>query len=235
MKQHKRRDRIEKWEAENRMVLRRLQAAGCPVPAGDDCSPPPDLTIEVCNPEQTRAYDFRASTEYVFALRITNNSYALLEVWKHKCQLPWPAPMIWPRIDMNEREVYRLPSGREFPYDTVLNHYIGGLGKLEPGKSREGFLLAFSPCRRIDADCPHGTVFPAELSIFDQYGRRHRSLVEMVADRTATINRPAFQQRRGKGLFDDGSEAGDIMRGEIASPWPERKDLPPEPQGIRLR
>ena len=54
--------------------------------------------------------------------------------------------------------------------------------------------------------------------------RRMPSLVDVVADRTATINRPAFQQSRGKGLYDDGSEAGDIMRGENASPWPGKKD-----------
>ena len=230
MNHHKRGDRIEQREVANRMLLRRLRAAGCPVPAEDDCSlPPPYLTIEVCNPDQTRAYDFCASSEFVFAVRITNHSYAPLEIQQFKCRLPWLVAVTLPRIDMKEAEKYRLPSGLEFPCDTVLNHRVAELGKLEPGEHREGLLLAFSPRRRLDAECLHGSVFPAELSIFDQYGRRHRSLVDMVADRTATINRAAFQQRRGKGLFDDGSE------GEIASPWPERKDLPPEPQDIRAR
>ena len=234
MRERKRSYRIEKREAEKRMVLRRLRAAGCPVPAGDDCSPPPDLTIEVCNPEQTRAYDYRTSTECVFAVRIKNNSYARLEAWKFRCRFPWPAPMIWPRIDMKERKVYLLPSGREFPGDTVLNHCIGELGKLEPGEQREGLLLAFSPRRWIAAECLHGSVFPAELSIFDQYGRRHRSFVEMVADCTATIDWAALK-RTGKGLYDDGSEPGDITREEVANPWPERKDLRPDPQGVRAR
>jgi hypothetical protein len=207
MKKRKGEDLIKERRAENRALAQRLQAAGCPVPAEDECSPQPDLTIEVCDPKQTRAYDFPSSAEYVFAVRVTNHSYARLEIQEFKCQLPWPDAMIWPRIDMNETKVYRLPSGRQFPCDTVLNHCIGELGKFEPGETREGLWLAFSPCRRIDADCLHGTPFPAQLSVFDQYGRRHRSLVEIVADRTATMKLPAFQQRRGKGLYNDGSEA----------------------------
>jgi len=211
MKRHNREDLVRKREAESRALMRRLRAAGCPVPAEDDC-PRPDLTVAVNSSQQTRAYDFRTSTEYVFVVRITNQSYARLEIQRYKLRLPWPVPNpIWlsdPRVHLPEAQVYRLPSGREFPYDQVLNHRMGKLGTLEPGEAREGVLLAFSILRRISDEYLHGTPFEAELSVFDQYGRRHRSLIEMVADRTATINLEVMKRPRGKGLCDDWLEAG---------------------------
>jgi hypothetical protein len=121
------------------ILFRELVAAGCPMPSETvSLNPTPqDLTIEVSRPELTIAYDRRAGTEYVFALRITNHSYARLVLQGFRARAPWPGRLCFlgdPRIHMPERQVYRLESGREFPYDEVLNHRIHKHGELNPDK-----------------------------------------------------------------------------------------------------
>lgn len=87
----------------------------------------PDLLIEVSRPQLTIAYDMRAGTEYVFGVRITNQSYASLVLQRFRCRLPWSANVLFPgdpRIYMPERECYRLESGRKFRCEDVLNHRV---------------------------------------------------------------------------------------------------------------
>jgi hypothetical protein len=163
----------------------------------------PDLTIEVTRPELTRAYDMRGGAEYVFAVRITNRSYARLEMHRFSARVSWHARLLWPgdpRIYVPENHVYRLESGRTFPCAEVLNHRVRARGGLEPGESCEGLLLAYNMFHPICRYIMHGSLEPVKLSIVDQYSRRHLSYIEITVDRTATM-RP-ITPRRGKGLFE---------------------------------
>lgn len=112
-------------------ILRRLRAAGCPLPSEDERNGITDLTIEVSRPELTRCYALRAGAEYVFGLRITNHTYGSLVLQRFAGRMDWPAALIFPvdpRIYMPETQVYRLESGRKFPCADVLNHRVGERG-----------------------------------------------------------------------------------------------------------
>jgi hypothetical protein len=186
-------------------VVRRLRAAGCPMPSGEKDERPIGLTIEVNRPELTKAYAIRAGAEYVFAVRITNHAYRSLVLQRFTGRMDWPAALIFPvdpRIHMPETQVYRLESGRKFPYTEVLNHYVGERGILDPGKSIEGILLAYTMLREIPKYYSQEWAAPAQLSIIDQFGRRHASFINISVDRTANIRPGMLIQRPRKGLFD---------------------------------
>lgn len=119
--------------------------------------------------------------------------------------MDWPAALIFPvdpRIHMPETQVYRLESGRKFPYTEVLNHHVGERGILDPGKSIEGILLAYTMLQEIPKYYFHDWSAPAQLSIIDQFGSRHVSFIDILVDRTANIRPGMLIQRARKGLFD---------------------------------
>jgi hypothetical protein len=145
------------------------------------------------------AYDRRAGTDYVFAVRITNHSYALLVLQEFRAHLPWRGRVQFfedPRRYTPEKKVYRLASGHEFPYDEVLNHRIHLQGLLEPRQSLEGLLLAHTISHRIPFEILHGTIAPAELCAVDQFGREHHSEIEITIDRSATLPSWVFAPSR---------------------------------------
>jgi hypothetical protein len=164
-----------------------------------------DLTIAVSKSELAVAYDRRASSEYVFPVRITNHSYAHLEVCKFRAGMPWKRRLFLladTQPYSPEMEGYRLESGRTFPRMEVLNHRMGECGGLGPGESMEGVLLGLQIFCRIPFDYLHGTIVPAEISVVDQFGRRHGSEIEVRIDRSATM-RPLIRRPRGTSLFED--------------------------------
>jgi hypothetical protein len=186
-------------------LLRRLRAAGCPIPSDDERDPLTDVTMEVSRPELTRCYALRAGAEYVFGLRITNHSYGSLVIQRFAGRMHWHARLFWPidpRIHMPETQVYRLESGRKFPCADVLNHRVSERGILEGGESMEGILLAYSMLHEIPKYYLHDSSVPARLSVIDQYGRRHVSIIDISVDRTANIRPGMLIQRPRKGLFD---------------------------------
>jgi len=187
-----------------------------------------DLVIQVSKPELTVAYDGRAGTEYVFSVRVTNHSYSSLMVQEFRARFPWRAYLYWPgdpRIYTPEREVYRLESGRNFPCDEVLNHRLGERGVLNSGESMEGLLLAYTMFDRILPDCMHGTTAPVRLFAKDQFGRKHRSEIEISIDRSATM-RQMFLRSRGTGLYGDDGGVRPVV---FSQPKPE----PPNSIGER--
>ena len=186
-------------------LFQRLLAAGCPTPFQMERESRPDLTIEASRPEITIAYDGRAGTEYVFAVRVTNHSYFTLAVQQFRGRPPGGGRLWWlgdPRIHMPERKVYRLPSGREFRCNQVLNHCVRERGALAPGDSLEGVLLAYTMFHRVPFEFLHRTKAPASLFVVDQYGRKHRSEIEILVDRTATM-RPLIRKPGRTSLFDE--------------------------------
>jgi hypothetical protein len=184
-------------------VFRRLLAAGCPMPLQIDDKTPADLTLALSKLELAVAYDRRASSEYVFPLRITNHSYARLQVCGFRAGMQWNRRLFLlaePQRPSPEVDGYRLQSGRTFPRGEVLNHRIGECGGLAPGESMEGVLLGFQIFGRIPFDYLHGTFAPTTISVFDQFGRSYRSEIEVRIDRSATM-RPLLRRPRGAGLF----------------------------------
>jgi len=130
--------------AVDQILIRRLRAAGCPMPEDCEDDPMPGLVAVVSRPKMTRVYVIPGWAEYVLPVRITNHSYDCLEVQKFECNSCWPTRLIGqpgPRICGPGKPAYRLPgSGRTFPYESVLNHRRG---RINPGDSMEGILLAF--------------------------------------------------------------------------------------------
>jgi hypothetical protein len=204
--------------------IRRLPAVGCPVPPENHYSRAPDLVVEVRKPERTQAFDFLHSTEYILAVRFTNNSYAWLTVNDIVGRPPWEDEnFFWlmdPRRDAPEKKSYSMPSGRKIPYASVLNHCIGKM-ELAPGESRKGILLAWSLDTRIPADCLHDETFPLYIALFDQFGRSHLSVIEVRVNRSATMRRPDRTKAYGGGLYAGGEL--EIRRAPIVGGAPTEK------------
>lgn len=211
---------MKKRNAVDPILAQSLRDVGCPMPEDCEDDPMPGLTIVVSRPEITRAYVMRGWVEYVFAVRITNDSYVPREIQKFECRFPWSERLIWlvdPRIYRTEQQPYRLPqSGREFPCKMVLNHRTGRAGSINPEESLEGLLLAFRKCQRFPDECFAGPVIPAELSIVDEYGRRHFSQIEVRVDRTAIINSLKLARPQGRGLYDISESQASVMVREQA-------------------
>jgi hypothetical protein len=180
----------------DKVYIRRLLAVGCPVPTEEEeTQPVQDLIVEVLRPEQTVAYVARSGAELLLPLRITNHSYGPLGIDRVECSPPWDDELFTvlgdPRRYTPEMQTYRMPSGREVPYESALNHSLCK-GALEPGESREGILLAISMCTRIPMEYLHGETFLVTVVLVDQYGRSHYSTIEVLVDSSAMIRKPSI-------------------------------------------
>jgi hypothetical protein len=205
-------------------IARRLLAAGCPIPFGkeQDEVPEPDLTFEVTQPSLTRAYDSRAGVEYVFAVRVKNQSYTRIQIQRFSAWAPWRCHLYWPGVPHGIKpkdHIYRLESGRKFPSANVLNHRVGDRGNLEPGAKWEGLLLAYSMFSPIPSDFWHNEFHEARISARDQYGRWHSSWLEMQIDRTATMRPPSVRQP-GTGLFGTAESGANPISFSVYVPGP---------------
>src|ERR1700682_443715 len=208
--------------AVNQILIRRLRAAGCPMPGDCEDDPIPGISIVVSRPEITKAYVLRRCIEYVFAVRISNDSYVPLELQKFECQLPSNTRLIWltdPRIHTPEKQTYRLPeSGKEFPCKMVINYLTGRSGIIRPGDSVEGVLLALRMGRVVPEDYLAGPVIPAEVSLVDQQGRKHSSPIEVNIDRTAIITSLKRIRRHEWGPHGAAESQASIVARELEQP-----------------
>ena len=125
-------------------LVPRLRAAGIPMPGNEEQEEEdaqPALRIELSRPGITKAYDTRAGSEYVFGIRITNHSYAPVQVERFKVDMEWRSNLILlsdPRLQRPDTLVYRMESGRRFPWADVVNYRVRERGTLDPGQEWEG-------------------------------------------------------------------------------------------------
>jgi hypothetical protein len=210
--------------ARNPDVTKRLLAVGCPLPQNDASELQPTLLIEIRNSEVSRICDYQCHVEYVLDLRLTNRSYAEIVISRYKCRPPWPDPyftFITDPTKDNKNFEHRssmgmpipevleatLPSGRRFYRADVLNDRKGESGKIKPGECLEGVLLAWGMYASVPGDYLHGHPAFVEITVVDQYERRHGSTIEVLVDRSATM--PVIRKLISKGLFEDDDEVED--------------------------
>jgi hypothetical protein len=188
--------------SEKRMITARLQAAGIPVLGKDYSAVKPDLTVQFL--KGSRAFALKMGSEFIFEVRISNNSYATVQLNKlhgHLLEANWR--LIFqgdPRQHVPDCRSYRMLSGRNVRYNSVLNYRLGD--EIAPGASIEGKLLALSITGTIPEEYAHGMSVPLELVLKDHYGRRHASTIEVLVDRSATMSKPEVFNRTGRGLYD---------------------------------
>lgn len=184
-------------------LLRRMRSVGCPMPEEDEIEPLPGLTVEVSQPQLTRARDQRRNAEFVFGVRISNNSYNDLAMTKIMCTLPWKARLAWlvdPRLCRTGKGPYRFSSGLEFGRKTVLNHRVGPSCVIKSGAKLDGIFLGVAT-DTIPRYFSCGLKMPVRLLIVDQFGTKHRSGVDILVDRTATAL-PLQPRPRRSTLYD---------------------------------
>jgi len=210
-----------KMEVHDHSLTTRLLAAGCPVARVDErADVPAVISIELNQPGLTKAYNHPCSAEYLFDIRVTNHSYVDLQIHRFECELDWDSKMTWqrdPRIHDPKALVYRLPSGTEFSCEKVLNHCTGRSGMIRPGESLKGVLVGLDMRRKIPFDYLLATGIPAGLSVFDQFGRRHRSVVEFECDRTALTKRLRTTYT-GAGLYERDTSTQPRKRMNLSAP-----------------
>jgi hypothetical protein len=187
---------------EKRTDCARLRAAGIPLPPEEQSVMNPDLRV-VCL-KGSRAFTMKMGSEFLLNLRITNDSYADLQIEKLQGRLLAANGWLEFQGDSMEhhrdRKTYRTPGGRYVRHKSVLNHRLRR--KIAPGASVEGKLLAFSFTGEIPGEYLHGERVPLELILTDQYGRRFPSIFGATVDRSATMAKPEVVSRVGRGLYD---------------------------------
>jgi hypothetical protein len=193
---------MEKKPKKDLAIVMRLRAAGCPMPTSNYCDTLPGFRIASREQDATKASVLRGWVEYVFDVTITNVSYADLQIQTFKAFV-WETRLEWARpVDLDGTPFYRMPgSGREFPFDTVLNHRQGRLGVIHGGETLAGTLLAYRECAGVPDEGLAGPVIPADLCIVDNTGQEHFSEIEVGVDRTVLIDALRLRVRPELGLF----------------------------------
>ncbi len=218
---------MKKIEPDHDVIVRSLQAFGCPVSQMVSTGEP-NLRVEQPSPSRVFVFHPRGQDEFVFPLTITNTSYAPLTLCDFECRLPWVAMRVqWLLQATPESENFRLPSGRVFPRSTVLN-CTEQQRKLDCNESLTGVLLGLAD-RGFPDDYLHGQEFSAELITTDQHGRRHVSEIVVVVERTLQMAGLDFTRRRKSTLFEPlrsplaiqsqearDWEQGDLIDGELS-------------------
>ena len=191
---------MKKIEPDHDVIVRSLQALGCPVSSMVSVAEP-NFRVEQPSPARVFVLHPHGQDEFVFPLTITNASYAPLTLCNFTCRLPWAAIRVqWLFQATPESEDFRLPSGRVFPRSTVLN-CTEHQRTLDCNESVTGVLLGLAD-RGFPDDYLHGQEFSAELITTDQHGRRQASEIFVVVERTVQMAGLDFTRRRKSSLFE---------------------------------
>ena len=191
---------MKKIEPDHDVIVRSLQAFGCPVSQMVSTAEP-DFRVEQPSPAQVFVLHPKGQDEFVFPLTITNTAYAPLTLCGFECRLPWVAMRVqWLFPSTPESENFRLPSGRVFSRSTVLN-CTEHQRTLDCNESVTGVLLGLAD-RGFPDDYLHGQEFSAKLFTTDQHGRRQASEIFVVVERTVQMAGLDFTRRRKSNLFE---------------------------------
>ncbi len=79
---------MKKMRSFNLGLARDMMAVGCPLPSSRS-EPLPHVHVELNSAIEAAAYVYASGTEYVFPVRITNNSYVDLQLERLLSPLPW--------------------------------------------------------------------------------------------------------------------------------------------------
>jgi hypothetical protein len=180
-------------------VARRIRAAGRPIYIAEDDGAAPVIPCDGLRVRQwgsvveSRAIDCTNCSAFIINLVVTANqpkfaisAFSLEVPWKndHFHWLEDPLQLDGP--SRNYR--FHLRDVPEFEREHVLNHYADVARVLPCGHSVKGFLLAVGS-DPIPERFGHGTMIPAFVIIYDQFGRDHRSPVELQVVRSRTQSR----------------------------------------------
>lgn len=204
---------------ERDLIIRSLQALGCPVPPGDS-SAEPDFRVEQLSPGRVFVMHPQGQDEFVFLLRITNTSYAPLTICGFECRVPQGTVHVqWLHPSIPESDNFRLPSGRKFLRSDVLN-CAEQQRTLDCNESVTGVLLGLAD-RHFPDDYLHGQEFAAKLITIDQHGRRQASEIFVVVERTTQMAAIDFNRKKGPGLF---VKKAAIANHDVAKELPSERD-----------
>jgi hypothetical protein len=177
-------------------VARRIRAAGRPIYIAEDDAEVRGIPCDGLRVRQTggvmesQAIDCSGGTAFILNLSITINlpkfaisDFGLEPPWKNDSFYWLEDPH---QIDGTSR-CYRFGSRDlpEFERGQVINHHADVRRVFSSGESLKGFLLGYG-FDSIPARFRHGTIIPAFVIIYDQFGRNHRSPIELQAVRNHT-------------------------------------------------
>ena len=170
-------------------VARRIRAAGRPIYIAEDDDEARTIPCDGLHVRNTggvmdsQAIDCSGGTAFILSLSITINlpkfaisAFGLEPPWKNDsfCWLEDPL-----QIDGTSR-CYRFGSRDlpEFDRRQVINHRANATRIFSSGESLKGFLLGYG-FDSIPEQFRQGTMIPAFVIIYNQFGHEHRSPVEL--------------------------------------------------------
>jgi hypothetical protein len=125
---------------------------------------------------------------YMLSVAIHNDSNRAVRLNEFRLELLWhDAQFCWlsdPFRASPRESNYSFPTPRsiEFPREVVLNHHLGNAGKLNPGGSFEGLLLAAGEAP-IPAEYHDGQILKMRILVFDSQSRCSASHCELWVER----------------------------------------------------
>jgi hypothetical protein len=185
-------------------VARRIRSAGRPIYIAEDDGATSAIPCDGLHLQQTGgqmescAIEYAGGTAYIVNVVITSR-LPTFAISAFGIQPPWPTeyfrwledPLL---IDGHSRRYrFGVPEVQDFERAQVINHCADVRQILRFGHSLSGFLLGIG-YETIPKRFRHGMMFPAFLIVYDQFGRRHPSLVELQAIRNRT--RPRVVRKR---------------------------------------
>lgn len=177
-------------------VARRIRAAGRPIFIAEDDGEARSIACDGLRVRQTGgqmescAVECAGGTAYILNVVITNR-LPTFAISAFGIQTPWPTeyfrwledPLL---IDGHSRRYrFGVEQVQDFERDQVINHYADVRQILPCGHSLSGFLLGIG-YETIPERFRHGMMVPAFVMVYDQFGRPHRSPVELQAIRNRT-------------------------------------------------
>ncbi len=170
-------------------IARRIRDAGRPIHIAEDDGEPHYLPADSLVVRQTGgvmescAIECLSGTSFIISLAITSK-LPTFAISAFDLELPWRSDYFYwledPLQIGGKSRCYRVPTddGIVFERHQVLNHQADVTRILSPGHSLDGVLLgyAFEP---VPENFRAGTMLPASVIIYDQFGHKHSTPVEL--------------------------------------------------------